>query len=132
MNNLEKYTGKWIWENVQKDEKYIELIRENDHLILKVTIKNKDTFQAEDLNLIFHDSEKSYFLTNHWLSKDGNKLFCLETQYKNSQEGIFINAQEFEFINENKLKQKVIGYNFNKEFEKWTPFEMESYLIRIE
>jgi hypothetical protein len=45
--------------------------------------------------------------------------------------GNFVNAMEFEIVNENKLKHLIMGYRFDEVKDKWYNFKEKAYLTRF-
>lgn len=67
---------------------------------------------------------------NCWWSGDGKTFFQYEHQ---SGEGktTFVNVQSFTALGENRLRQELRGYRFDREREEWVHFERVDVLERL-
>ncbi len=136
MNLKHDIYGKWAWVHDGKiSDRQIEFAIDGDKL--KLIVHNKDSkFSLKNLKLNIDtepDGKKTYFLRNDWAKKDGSGFFAFESSFSESKEGnIFINASEFNFIDEKTLKQNHMGYSFNCKKECWEPFNQEHILKKVE
>ena len=137
MGEKANFEGKWIWENGDKEKKYIEFKKADESYDLYVVYDGNNKVKADDLKLI-SDKIKGkkptwYLFSNSWLSKDGTKFFRVENQCVLSDKpGTFVNVTEFTFVNRNLIKQKVRGFVYDIDKEEWIPAERDDFLIRID
>ena len=137
MDDKPNFEGKWIWENGDREKKYIEFKKVKGKYELYVVYDGNNSIKAEDLKLVSDKTKKkkaSWILfSNSWLSKDGSKIFRVESQCVTDEKpGTFVNVTEFTFVNRNLIKQKVRGFVYDLEKEEWIPAERDDFLIRID
>ena len=137
MAEKSNFEGKWIWENGDKEKKYIEFKKVKGVYELFVVYDGKNRVKADDLKLVSDKSKGKkatwYLFSNTWLSKDEKKIFRVETQCVLSRKpGTFVNVTEFTFVNRNLIKQNVRGFVYDIDKEEWVPAERDDFLIRID
>ena len=137
MAEKSNFEGKWIWENGDKEKKYIEFKKNKGAYELFVVYDGKNRVKADDLKLVSDKTKGKkptwYLFSNTWLSKDEKKMFRVETQcVLNGKPGTFVNVTEFTFVNRNLIKQNVRGFVYDIDKEEWVPAERDDFLIRID
>jgi hypothetical protein len=133
MENEISFEGKWVWEKSSDKSRYIEFVTGRMGLEMRVYTGGTywEDFKKLNTAVSGSDDEKTYTFHNGWLSSDGRKYFQLEASTQ-KEWGKFINAMEFEITGEDRIKQLLVGYRFDKKLEKWVNFKEETYLIRLE
>lgn len=131
------FEGKWIWENGDRANKFIEFKKVNENYELYVIYDGNKVIKADNLKLI-SDKKKNtkptwVLFSNLWLSKDGKKIFRVESQcVTDDKPGTFVNVTVFSFLNRNLIKQHVKGFVYDTDKESWEPVERDDFLIRID
>ena len=129
--------GKWVWVDGDRiSDRILEFIKTGDSIKFACYEKG-NTFSHENLSLDIETENdgksKSYFVTNFWSNKNGNKFFSFEAQFVDNQlPGTFIATSEWEIIDDDTLKQKHSGFCFDYKEEKWVNTGYEMLLKRVE
>ena len=106
-------------------------------IIELVVYDENETFSLKNLELNSDidksDGTKCVHFRNDWMSKDGTRMFTLESQFVDQlKPNTFVNVSEFVIIDNDTMKQKLRGYMFDHEKEEWVHFERDDVLKRIE
>ena len=137
MEEKANFEGKWIWENGDKEKKYIVFKKVKGIYELYVVYDGNNKVKADDLKLVSDKTKGKkptwYLFSNTWLSKDEKKIFRVETQcVMGNKPGTFVNVTEFTFVNRNLIKQNVRGFVYDIDKEEWVSAERDDFLIRID
>ncbi len=128
------FEGKWAWEGEDPSQRHIVFANEGGSikLILVTNGSVAGCFDNLSINRTSSSSGCMHFC-NNWLSNDGTSLFRFESQYSDEEnDSIFVNVSEFSFASPDRMLQRLMGYRFDRETEKWAPFETAHALIRVE
>lgn len=126
--------GKWAWEGEDPSQRHIVFANEGGSikLILVTNGSVAGRFDNLSINRTSSSSECMHFC-NNWQSSDGARLFRFESQYSiDENDSIFVNVSEFSFASPDRMLQRLMGYRFDRENERWAPFETAHALIRVE
>ncbi len=125
--------GKWAWEGEDPSQRHILFSREGYSIIFTLVMNGSVTGRFDNLSINKSSSSGSCHFCNNWMSRDGTRLFRFESQYSAEEnDSVFVNVSEFTLSDPNRMLQKLMGYRFDRENERWVPFEGVHALIRIE
>jgi len=129
------FSGTWKWEKLDAEVRFIKFIQGEQGPELRIYNGNVLWDDFRNLHLAetrgADGGDTGYIFHNGWLSPDGKKFFQCEIS-TGPESGNFVNAMEFEFVHENRLKQVLMGYRFDSGQNAWVHFREEVFLTRIE